>query len=510
MKLSLILQAVDRWSKPVGSATKANAGLDKSIGGLERNVGRARSALGKFWKDADRGEKIGFKLGSTIRRVAQRDFEALSGAVSRARTHLAAWGRESLKWGARKAGSAIGYGIAGLAVGGIAAGGLFARGVISTGAKFEAFRAMLEGTEGSAGKASKAMSWVSDFAAKTPYEIDEVTDAFVRARGIGIDPLTGSFRILGDAAAGTRKTLMDSIEMMADAQTGEFERLKEFNITSSSKGGLVTFSYIDKAGKNAKVSVKKSMAGIREAILKVLDMKYGGGMERLSKTFTGITSNLSDAYTRFLLRVSDAGIFDKVKASMQRLLDWVSSDKNQATISGWAKRLSDWMSQAWVSAEHFVRDTDWEGVARGIGTIVTALTTVVGMIGRASSNWHRWQLDVERRGAEATANSWAPWTSNDARQRARRRMGEIDNELGHGYRNGGGFVWPDGSFRRAPMAAPWARKGGTPGAAPSAQPKAHVGVHISLDRGLTATPTRLEASGMDMSLRTGRAMGGTA
>lgn len=107
------------------------------------------------------------------------------------------------------------------------------RSVISTSAQFEGYAATLETIEGSSDKAQKSLAWISDFAKKTPFEVAELTEAFVRLRAYGMDPTSGLMESLGDASSAMGKSLMSAVEMIADASTGEFERLKEFGIRAS-------------------------------------------------------------------------------------------------------------------------------------------------------------------------------------------------------------------------------------------------------------------------------------
>lgn len=117
------------------------------------------------------------------------------------------------------------------AAGGVVAAGagVFAKGVMDTASEFERYETILTTLEGSAEKAKKSMAWISDFAARTPYEMNEVTDSFVKLKAYGLDPLKdGLLNSLGDTAAAMGKPVMQVVEAIADAVTGENERLKEF------------------------------------------------------------------------------------------------------------------------------------------------------------------------------------------------------------------------------------------------------------------------------------------
>ncbi|MEO7691292.1 MAG: tape measure protein [Sphingomonas sp.] len=505
MKLSMILEAVDRWSRPTDRAGRATSALTRGIDMLGRVAARARGGISRFWNDTARGERIGQRVGRVLRFLAIHGFDALRWSAMGATRAIGGLLLGLAKLGMRHAL----MGVTAIAAAAGAAIGVFAHGVITTAAKFEQFQVALESTEGSAQKAKAAMAWVADFAQRTPYEIDEVTDAFVRARGIGLDPFTGAFESLGNAAGATRKTLMDAVEMMADAQTGEFERLKEFNITSSVKGQMVTFSYLDKAGKNAKKTVKKDMVEVRKAILAVFDDKYTGGMERQSQTLIGIWSNIKDFITRAQLSVANKGIFDRVKNDLQGVLDWTQKIQKDGSLDKWAQSASDWLTMIWDKAEKFIKETDWKSVATGIGTIVSTLVSVVGWIGKAAGAWGSWQNDVERRRLSTVVNSTGFWGTGlgqpSAQEKADARR-QLDSLNGGPQRR----QVPTAPRRNEPTGATrseWNRALSQP---PAAAIQGKISLQITADRGVGVRPTAIAASGVDLDVNTGRAMGGFA
>ena len=129
--------------------------------------------------------------------------------------------------------------------------------VIKTSAQFEGFETALTTIEGSSDKAKKSMDWIAKFAAETPYELAGITDSFIKLRSRGFDPMDGTLQTLGDTASSMNKTLDQAVEAFTDAATMQFERLKEFGITSSQKGDQVTFSW-QQNGKDMTKVVKKN------------------------------------------------------------------------------------------------------------------------------------------------------------------------------------------------------------------------------------------------------------
>lgn len=90
--------------------------------------------------------------------------------------------------------------------------------IIETSAKFEKFSLILETLEGSSKKAQQDLEWIKKFAQTTPYEIDKVTEAFVKLKSYGLNAQK-ELRVLGDTAAALGKPLNMAVEAIADAVT---------------------------------------------------------------------------------------------------------------------------------------------------------------------------------------------------------------------------------------------------------------------------------------------------
>lgn len=217
--------------------------------------------------------------------------------------------------------------------------GAVAQGFLGVAMAFERYETVLKTITGSAKKAKDSMAWVSDFAATTPYELDGITNAFVRLMGGGFDPMLGILKNLGDAAAGMGKPLMQAVEMVLDAVTGSFERLKEFGVVANQQGDTVTFSWQEN-GKQMVKTAKKTQTAITKALTEVFS-RYKGAMDNLSKTFEGIWSNISDHFTIFQKTVMGSGLFEYLKSYLQIFLDQIEKLKEEGRLDEWAKKISD-------------------------------------------------------------------------------------------------------------------------------------------------------------------------
>lgn len=214
--------------------------------------------------------------------------------------------------------------------------------VIKVSAQFEGFQTSLETIEGSSEKAKASMDWIAQFAAKTPYELAGITDAFIKLKARGFDPMDGTLSTLGDTASAMNKTLDQAVEAFTDAATNQFERLKEFGITSSQKGDEVTFSW-QQNGKQMQKTVKKTGGEVTKFLKEVFGTRFNGAMIRQSKTWNGMLSNLSDSWNLFMKRIGDKGIFERVKGMLGGFLDYVGKLDADGTLDRWAQNISDGM-----------------------------------------------------------------------------------------------------------------------------------------------------------------------
>ncbi|MDD3077001.1 MAG: tape measure protein [Proteiniphilum sp.] len=162
---------------------------------------------------------------------------------------------------------------------------------------------------GSQEAAQEKFEWLADFAATTPFEFPELMDSAIRLKAFGMD-IEQYGRTLGDTAAAMGKPVMAVVEAIADAQQGEFERMKEFGIkaveiqknnyqqlgASMQDVGKTALTYMDANGKQQIAVVdRNNKEMITSTIEAIWNDKYAGAMEERSKSFTGMLSNIQDS-----------------------------------------------------------------------------------------------------------------------------------------------------------------------------------------------------------------------
>lgn len=362
LKLSILLQAIDRISGPAKRVQQAAQRMGEGVNRAAQRISRASSPVDRF---GGKLTALNSRIGQTIARIQHaagpQGFDLWGKAIDRAGY---ATGTLIRKVGGLAVGMAKYTAAAAGAAGGFALADMF-----RTVSQFEQFQVMLEGTEGSSAKAKAALAWVQRFAEQTPYQLAEVTKAFVDMRNLGLDPSDGSLRALGDRASSLSLPLEQAVAMLGDATTFQFERLREFGVTATQEGNKVTLAYV-KNGKKMTRTVAKDAVAVKNAITGLFSELSGGAMDRQAKTMSGIMSNLSDKWAGFLLRVGQAGIFDKVKAGLEGILAYINKLEKSGQLDAWAKSISDGLIEAYQWASKFVNDTNWSevaAVARDIG-----------------------------------------------------------------------------------------------------------------------------------------------
>ncbi|BCH63679.1 hypothetical protein RvVAT039_08950 [Agrobacterium vitis] len=427
MRFAMIFEGVDRATKVMAkimAAEKATAAASAS--NSKKSATAADAATKATEKQATAASKTSsaFRtMGNTargafsaVRSGAQSAFGAVSNgakaasravqALHRQTIQLAKGGFSQVSSGGQKAfrGIALAGSIgAAAAVTSFGVATVAATSMVDVAAQFEKFQTILETTEGSSAKAKTAMAWVAEFAAKTPYELSEVNEAFVQLRTRGFDPTKGLLKTLGDTSAAMGTPLKQAVEAVADAVTGENERLKEFGIVASKTGNKITYEYTNAAGKTVKASVKASdRVAIQAKLMQIWAEKFGGAMEKLSGTWSGMVSNLADLWSQFQLAIMNAGLFDWMKGKLKFLLDTINQMKADGSFDAWAKRISEnivsVLETAWAFANrayevfeklrsHLTAASDyvggWENLAAILGALVFApalISTAAGLV----------------------------------------------------------------------------------------------------------------------------------
>lgn len=180
--------------------------------------------------------------------------------------------------------------------------------VIEVQRQFDVLNSSLKTVTGSSMVAEREMQWIREFAATTPYQLADVTGAFVKMKALGLDASQRALASYGNTASAMGKSLNQMIEAVADAATGEFERLKEFGIRARKEGDNVAFTF-----QGVTTNVRNSADEITQYLQQIGNVTFGGAMIERANTLDGAISNLADSYDALVLAISQGGLGNAIK-----------------------------------------------------------------------------------------------------------------------------------------------------------------------------------------------------
>lgn len=235
------------------------------------------------------------------------------------------------------------------------AAGFTLKTAIESAGNIEQYRNTLETVLKDPNMARKKLAWASRFANRTPFETDEVLSGMTKLQSYGIEGdrvLKTTNRtyleMIGDMASGMGKSFDQAIEAIADARTGELERLKEFGITKN---------MIAEFGKSKGLEIFNNKGQINDlelfnkTLFEMMDSRFGGAMEKQAKTFKGGLSTISGATKSALATLAGVNEFGDIveNSPFQILRDRVIIPlantlvkfQEDGTFTRWAENLSN-------------------------------------------------------------------------------------------------------------------------------------------------------------------------
>ena len=179
--------------------------------------------------------------------------------------------------------------------------GTVVRGIVSTTARFEDLRTSLASVTGSAQAGAEAFDFISRFATKTQFGVEDLSQTFIKLKAAGIEPTEKLLTTFTDTAAVTTDqlgSLTAITDLLARTTSGglgleELNRLADrgipvFRILEEQLG--ITRLEISEFGKTAEGARK-----ITEALLGGLDKSFGGATAARAQNLSTRISNLQIA-----------------------------------------------------------------------------------------------------------------------------------------------------------------------------------------------------------------------
>ncbi|MGI9278335.1 MAG: tape measure protein, partial [Endozoicomonas sp.] len=222
------------------------------------------------------------------------------------------------------------------------------QGLLSTGDQFERLRVQLNAVMGSVAEGERAIQWIKQFTRETPYQLEQVAEAFVRLKAFGLDPMDGSMQAMVDQASklGGGMERLNGISL-AVGQAWAKQKLQGEEILQLVERGVPVWEMLEKAtGKNVQELQKLSTAGKlgRDTIALLIEeigkSSAGAAAENMS-LLSGYVSNLKDTWQNFLDEVAQSGALEYAKTQLKGISDQISVMSEDGRLSRLAQSISD-------------------------------------------------------------------------------------------------------------------------------------------------------------------------
>ena len=232
--------------------------------------------------------------------------------------------------------------------------------MVSQASSMEQYRNTLNVVMKDNKKAGETFKWAVDYANKTPFETADIVDGTVKLQSYGMEAQK-VLPYIGDMASAMGKSMDQAVEAVADAQTGELERLKEFGITKEQ----IVKQANKKLGNLEVVNNKGQITNQRAfnaALMSLMKERFEGGMEVQAKSFKGVMSTISGVWKSSLSQMAgisdeglviDGSLFDVIKdkalqlsEQLQKLQASGKFEEIQKSLGKFATSASDAVEKA--------------------------------------------------------------------------------------------------------------------------------------------------------------------
>lgn len=235
-----------------------------------------------------------------------------------------------------------------------------ATGMLSEASSMEQYRNTLNIVMKDNKKAGETFKWAVDYANKTPFETGDIVDGTVKLQSYGMEAQK-VLPYIGDMASAMGKGMDQAVEAVADAQTGELERLKEFGITKEQivKQANAKLGNLEVVNNKGQITNQKAF---NAALMSLMKDRFEGGMEVQSKSFKGVMSTISGVWKSGLSQMAginqeglviDGSFFDVVKDKAMQLSEKLQKlqasgkfDEIQKGLAKFASSVGDGVDKA--------------------------------------------------------------------------------------------------------------------------------------------------------------------
>jgi len=196
---------------------------------------------------------------------------------------------------------------------------------VTAAAKYESFGQQLFTITKAKKAADEAFAESIEFSVRTPFTPEEIVATRVALESVGVKG-AAAVKSVAEGAAAMRRNILD---VATAVKSMEVEPIRNLGI-------MMDEIYRRGAIRGVTDDFRNSTKTFREAqkiLLEIFEERFGGGIERMSRTFFGLTSTLRGAVTD-LRATFGAGFLAPVKLGIQDMIDMIAGLKPAAAEAG--------------------------------------------------------------------------------------------------------------------------------------------------------------------------------
>lgn len=270
-----------------------------------------------------------------------------------------------------------------------------------TASEFEQYKNRMSAFTTSSKETNAEMARARAFANEYNQSIAKTTETLLLMKNYGLDASNKSLKVYTNTAIGAGKSIEQFAEAMADALTGENERLKEFGVKASTEAGKVTYAWTDSLGRARNITIQNNKDIIDSTLRAIFNEKYAGQIDKYKNSWAGMVQGLSNIWTNFKLDLADSGLFAYFRSLGNAIYDYIKTGADGAK-SGVSSLVEGIMSgvesiitafgvagdtiSLFAGVFHFIETAYWELVAfigEGINKIGAGWTKLTNFISEA-------------------------------------------------------------------------------------------------------------------------------
>lgn len=225
--------------------------------------------------------------------------------------------------------------------------------LVSTNSKFDTLKAQMLTVFGSIEETNKKLEWASEFAIKTPFDVEGTVRAMQMMKSQGLD-VTQEFK----NAKGEMKSFLEYMGDFATrnmSSTGGFEGMA-YAISNALGGDFTSIRKRFDLSKTESDNLKsifetEGIDAFAQAFTEMADRLTPNAMKNMLGTWDQIIAEMEDTWGVFLWKVGDTGAFDDIK----KTLTGVSQAISGLTSEGNIKAFGEIVSSLWKPIDFLVR-----------------------------------------------------------------------------------------------------------------------------------------------------------